>query len=103
MVIVLWVSYIELRPFCSVVKMSPGKYLPVHSGLPVPIPSSPPIKLTPVSAVEVFLTGAPFASQRIRQDYQLGVQSLPAYAWSNSCAEARPTTLPGVRHVTSGR
>ena len=60
--IVLWASYIS-RLLLFVVKMCRGKYLPVHSGVPISIPSSPPIRLTPVSAIGIFLTGFPFASQ----------------------------------------
>lgn len=40
-------------------------YLPVHSGMPTSAPSSQPVKLTTVSAVEAFLAGTPFASQSI--------------------------------------
>ena len=58
--IVLCVSYISR--LVLFVKMCWGKYLPVHSGVPIPIPFSP-IRLTSVSAVEIFLTGFPFASQ----------------------------------------
>ena len=35
--------------------------------MPIPTPSSPPIKLTSVSAVEAFLADTPFASQRITE------------------------------------
>lgn len=40
-------------------------YLPFHSGMPTPAPSSQPVKLITVSAVEAFLAGTPFASQSI--------------------------------------
>ncbi|KAF9222813.1 hypothetical protein BS17DRAFT_734970 [Gyrodon lividus] len=40
-------------------------YLPVHSGMPTPAPSSHPVKLLSVSAVEAFLAGTPFACRSI--------------------------------------
>ena len=45
--------------------MPEESYLPVHSGMPIPAPSSHPVKLTSVSAVEAFLAGTPFASRSI--------------------------------------